>query len=381
MTPVEVRAGPAARPLWQRTRFWLALAGLLLVGGLVLVLVAPRPGRDLDPESAAKNGSKALAQVLRSYGVSVSRTSQLAVAAAVDGSTAVVVVAPDDYAPSQLATLVSGPARVVLLAPDPGALAVDPALQISSQTGAAPVPGCTAPGALAAGRVEFPASAMTYSSSAAGSIDCYDGALVIDGRLAVLGSADLLRNDALDGRGVAALDVNVLTADRTLDRVVWLLPGTDSAGPGAPTLWQLFPAGAHRAFVWAIAIGVVLVIWRARRLGPPVAEPLPVIVRAAEVVEGHGRLYRRAGARQRAANALRAGTAHRLARHVGLPRSAAPGDVAALVAATIGHDRTRVRFLLEGPAPDDDAALVELARALHELEAAAGLPPEEKGDE
>jgi hypothetical protein len=38
-----------------------------------------------------------------------------------------------------------------------------------------------------------------------------------------------------------------------------------------------------------------------------------------------------------------------------------------------------VRELLAGPAPADDAGLVDLARALQQLEEAAGGPPEEKG--
>ena len=53
---------------------------------------------------------------------------------------------------------------------------------------------------------------------------------------------------------------------------------------------------------------LVVGVWRGRRLGPIMTEPLPVTVRAAETVEGHGRLYHRLNARDRAANALRAGS-------------------------------------------------------------------------
>ena len=61
--------------------------------------------------------------------------------------------------------------------------------------------------------------------------------------------------------------------------------------------------------VLELFIAVVLVAgWRARRLGPVVEEPLPVVVRAAEVTEGRARLYRRAKARDRAANELRRAT-------------------------------------------------------------------------
>jgi hypothetical protein len=104
-----------------------------------------------------------------------------------------------------------------------------------------------------------------------------------------------------------------------------------------------------------------------------------VVVRAAEAVEGHGRLYRRAHAHARAAAALRAGTVQRLARHTGLPRTATAADVGALVAPLTGRDPSRLHELLAGPAPADDAGLLSLANALQELEAAAGVPPEEKG--
>ncbi len=82
----------------------------------------------------------------------------------------------------------------------------------------------------------------------------------------------------------------------------------------APTLlppwWQI---AVVQAFLGLVVVG----IWRGRRLGPILVEPLPVAVRAAETVEGHGRLYHRLGARDRAAEALRSGTRARLGRAYG----------------------------------------------------------------
>ena len=104
------------------------------------------------------------------------------------------------------------------------------------------------------------------------------------------------------------------------------MPGIDDAGSGSPSIWALFPPWAQRAFWWLLVVGVLLALWRGRRLGPVVTEPLPVVVRSAEVVEGHGRLYRRAGARERAAELLRAG--HRDpagAPRLGLDRRAGAG--------------------------------------------------------
>jgi hypothetical protein len=102
-----------------------------------------------------------------------------------------------------------------------------------------------------------------------------------------------------------------------------------------------------------------------------VTEALPVIVRSAELVEGHGRLYVRAGARDRAAAALRHATALRLAARLGLPRGAPAGQVAVAVAAVVGRSSAETAGILAGPPPVDDAGLMRLALDLDHLEAAA----------
>jgi hypothetical protein len=99
-----------------------------------------------------------------------------------------------------------------------------------------------------------------------------------------------------------------------------------------------------------------------------VTEPLPVVVRAAEAVEGRSRLYRAAGARGPAAEALRAATVDRLVRRVGAAPGGDPGGLVALVVERTGDDPATVHALLYGGAPEDDAALVRLADDLHVLE-------------
>jgi hypothetical protein len=168
------------------------------------------------------------------------------------------------------------------------------------------------------------------------------------------------------------LDINAITDSRRITSVVWLLPGTDTAGPGAASIWDLFPSGTYRVFWWLIAIGALVAVWRARRLGGVVTEPLPVVVRSAEVVEGHGRLYQRAGARDRAAAALRTAAAHRLGHRLGLPKGAGAEQVGLAVATLTARPPAEVVGLLAGPAPADDATLLRLAHELDTLEAAVG---------
>jgi hypothetical protein len=182
----------------------------------------------------------------------------------------------------------------------------------------------------------------------------------------VLGIAEVLTNDHLDEQGNASLALSLLGAH---NRLVWYLPA-----PGA------LPAGEQRSFYdlvpdavwWAVAQLVVAVLllglWRVRRLGPVVPEPLPVVVRSTETVEGRGRLYRRSGARDKAAAALRSASLRRLMPALGLPRGGIPATVADAIAGRTGLTAAEVSALLYGAAPTDDSALVRLAARLDDLE-------------
>jgi hypothetical protein len=366
-----MQAGPVIRPAWRRLRFWLAIAVLLVLAAVAVTGLTGGPPRPLDPSSASKSGSKALAALLEERGVRITRTAELA-AARRAGAT-VVVARPDTYRKPQLAGLRAAVGRVVLIAPPAESLAgVGDAGTVSGPT----PPDCAWPGAVAAGTVDLPEMTNRYSG---GAQSCYGGAVLRDEGLVVLGSAQLLQNRHLGDDGVAALDINAITDDGAVGNVIWLLPGAEATGAAARSYWQLFPDGARRAFWWLLLVGVLLVLWKGRRFGPVVSEPLPVVVRAAEVIEGHGRLYRRAGARDRAAGAMRAATTARLVSRFGLQRAAALPEVATAVAHATGRAPVDVAGLLAGPPPADDAGLLRLAGALDALEAAAGVPARTKG--
>jgi hypothetical protein len=123
-----------------------------------------------------------------------------------------------------------------------------------------------------------------------------------------------------------------------------------------------------RYVAWALAFAAfVVALWRGRRLGPVVAEPLPVIVHAAETTEGRARLYRRSRARDRAAAALRESAIGKLHKAHGIPRRAEPAAVVATVAARIGRDPAILSELLYGGPPIDDANLMFLSQQLDQL--------------
>jgi hypothetical protein len=154
--------------------------------------------------------------------------------------------------------------------------------------------------------------------------------------------------------------------------------GGGGGDSGTPPFWKLFP-------VWAwTGLGLLLLAWllyalaQARRLGPPVSEPLPVAVRAAETVEGRGRLYRRAKARDLALDTLRSSALQRLRPALGLPPDAPAPDVVAAVAAHTGWPAEEIDAVLYSTELADDADLVrrvgQVDQLLHTLTEMSGEP-------
>jgi hypothetical protein len=185
----------------------------------------------------------------------------------------------------------------------------------------------------------------------------------------VLGFPSALTNAEVTSAAHAGLAVRALGAS---PRLVWYHPGVgdltwgdDGGSAAGDSVW---PRAAGPVVALLGATVVLLALARGRRLGRLVPEPLPVVVRAVETTESRGRLYRRAGDRRRAAAVLRSAATERLRARLGLGRSEPLAVVVVAVAGATGRSPADVWALLAGPAPPDDAALVELARALTDLE-------------
>jgi hypothetical protein len=188
-------------------------------------------------------------------------------------------------------------------------------------------------------------------------------------RLVVLGTGTMLTNDRLDEDGNAALGLNLLGGDGSADELRWLVPSPGAGGDESAS--SVLPGWVLPALLELLFAGLLLALWRGRRLGPPVVEPLPVVVRAAEAVEGRSRLYRRAQARDRAAEALRTGALARMVPRLGIDLPAGgepPADaVVAAVASRSGRPDAEVFATLYGMPPADDAGLVGLADSLDSI--------------
>jgi len=382
----------------------LFLGLLVVLAGVVLAAAADRTTRGrLDPAAADDSGSRAVAQLLRAQGVAVDVVRTVAgIRGAGTGST-VLVAFPWRLGRGQLEAVRQSGADIVAVAPGPEALAAlasDVEIIALDEPVGVLEPSCDLPAARSAGRAELGgelyrargAATTCYSTDAgaaliqvasgtdpgpAGPPSAPDprptGAPPAARTITVLGAPDVLTNGALAEEGNAALALGLLG---TNPRLLWFLPGPEGPPVGQErSLGELVPPG----WLWGMAqlgvAAVLVALWRARRLGPVVTEPLPVVVRSAETVEGLARLYRRAGAREHAAEALRGATRARLAPLLGLGRVDRDGAAAlvAAVAARTGHPTAEVDTLLYGPAlygpaPLDDRLLVELADDLHACE-------------
>jgi hypothetical protein len=378
VTAVEERTtatGPTVASVARSARGPVLVAAAVLVVGVVVGLLSLRgQGGRLDPDSYSPAGSRALATLLEEGGVPVQRVDTVAGVRAADRTdTTLLVPFPEALADAELAQLADLAARVVLVAP--GQRALD-ALDLPVEAGP-PVgvelrqPACGLPAAERAGAVEI--GGITYTAQSAPAVACYASGgratlLHLPQRGAtVLGDGSFLTNEELDEQGNAALALGLLG---DTNRVVWLVPrpGRELPPGEQRPLSELLPAEVELGALWLLGVAGVLALWRARRLGPVVEEPLPVVVRAAEAVEGRGRLYRAAGARREAAEALRGASRERLLRRVALPPGAGRAEVVPVVARRAATDPGHVDALLYGGPPADDAALVRLAEDLRRLE-------------
>lgn len=380
-------AEPSARQVagrrWRASRG--ILAALLAMAVIAVILAALRPSTSaatLDPASPRPEGSRALAALLEQNGtrVDVARDTPAALAASGPGTT-VVVAHSERLTDRDLAGLRTSPANLVLVLPSPYALdelvpGVDATASVFSGVDA---PGCALGAAGLAGPVAFGES-IVYEAGSGGAVSCYgdeDGARLVQvqgpGRtVTVIGSTAPFVNESLEDAGNAALGMNLAGPG---DHTVWLMPDLPEPGTaaGGKSLAELVPFGVRLFFLELIVAVLLVALWRARRLGPVVAEALPVVVRSAETVEGRARLYRAARARDRAADALRAGARERIVPLLGLPRSAAQDPAAAqqivsAVAQRTSYEEAVVGGALYGPEPVDDAGLLALTDVLDDLE-------------
>lgn len=398
---------PALRsPLRRRSRRTVLFALVAAVAVLLLALSVggSSQGQPADPDSPARDGTRALVEVLRQQGVVVEvvRSIEAFESTPIDAGTTAVIgsFAYLGAAAAQRAAIhYSDAGRVVLLEPNERALAdLGVPLVAAGRTD-------TQLSARCSSTVAHPTDRLSGITSwyrtppgerpAAGLTRCFEqldatgapgdgssrgepgAAVVILGatgtrpETVVFGALAALANAAVTQESHAAIGLRLLSAH---PRVVWYYPGVTDLDVPDPNGRHLADAGrgvppwlTPGALLLSLAF-LAFALARGRRLGRIVPEPLPVVVRAVETTEARGRLYRRAADRGRAASSLRAGTRARLASRLGLPRGAAFPELLEAVARSANRPAQEILPLLDGPTPDNDSALLLLAQQLAQLE-------------
>jgi hypothetical protein len=376
-------AGPTTRSVFRTSRGPVLVAGGVALVALLLGLVAASgKAGELDPRAYDPSGAHALAALLQQRGtqVSVIGTVDDAERRADDRST-VLVPFPERLTPEELSRLTDIKGELLLVGAggqDLTSLRLPVAAGGEGLTDEVREPACDLPAATRAGTALV--GGPGYELSDARDVQA-TGCYATGGRASLLvlpalhrtllGSGAALSNAHLGQDGNASLALGLLTRS---SQVLWLLPeaGRSAAAQDHRTLRDLLPSGLNYALLELAVAAVVLALWRARRLGRVVVEPLPVVVRAAETVEGRSRLYRASGARDRAADVLRDAARDSATRWLRLGSSPDPAALVSAAAQRTGRPAGELELLLYGPAPGDDRALVRLASALrtftHDLE-------------
>ncbi|XAS66210.1 DUF4350 domain-containing protein [Micrococcaceae bacterium Sec5.7] len=357
------------------------MIGTVFAFALLITLAAQlQPRGDAVPLSAhnaAPDGAKAVVEILGRQGVDVQPSDSFkdtnAALAARPGSTVLLYDRNGFLDHARLQQLRNKGGRLVVVTPRLNTLTgLDTGIR---QAGVVPSwastlePGCSFSDPNAAGTVTAE-SGFLYTGSGV----CYrpagnDGGLYAssdDGRLIVLGSTNIVSNSRLDDHGNAALVLRTLGPTTDL---IWYLPGLAdvAAADSPPTLDELAPDWLAFLGPWLVFGAVLAMLWRGRRMGPLVFEPLPVVVKAIETVEGRARLYHDAHAVDRARDNLRAGALVRLAKALRLGAGAEAGDVVSAAARCLGRPVADTDALLNAH-PRTETELVHWAQKLDRLE-------------
>jgi hypothetical protein len=369
-----VGGGAGARSPVRRALPWVAV----VLGVALVVAVAGRgaeEGNPLDPASPGPLGTKGLVEVLRGLG------GRVTVSAGQPGTgTDTALLLSDDLTPQRRQGLLDWVRRggtLVVADPSSGVTRVEPAGSTRFGLLDAEIERrCAEPALRDAERVAAPGGVVFQIPEGQGAPGnrpdatqaCFprnDGAWLLvqplgGGTVVRLGGASALVNQELGEADNAILLASLLVpVEGTAVQVLQPpLPGGGTAGLGdliAPRV---------RLALWQLVLAfVLLALWRARRLGRPVAEPQPVQLPGAELVVAVGNLLQRAKGRGQAAGLLTDDLRRSLAERLGLPPSTPADQVADTVAERTGIPRERVLRTLTRTTPRDEAELVALSQA------------------
>jgi hypothetical protein len=355
-----------------------ALPWVGIVAGLVLLaVIVGSPRRDdgvlFGPESTAPLGTRGLVLLIESFG------AEVVVSPDVAPGTDVVLVLRDVLADERIDELARWVADGhTLVVADPISRLSAPVSGDESFLGLAPPTvsrGTCTIDALAGAASLVPQSGVRYEVERRQS--CFgdgDRAFVVaeprgDGTIVSIGAANVFVNDVLGEADNAALATSLL-APSPGTRVTVIPPQViDTEGTPAEdrSLLDVMAPGAQLAIVQLFLAFVAYAWFRARRLGRPVSEPLPVAISGSELVVAVGNLLQQQRSPDRAAVLLRRDLRRRLAERLGLSPQATAEVVADVAADRTAVDRARIYEAVADRPVGSDAALMELARSIDDI--------------
>lgn len=388
--PGSGTSSTTARGPWRRRLAWAVVVVVVVVVTWLITAQQASNSQALDPANPGPKGAQAVAEVLRHQGVDVTvvRSQRDYLDERIDSGTSVVVTRTNELSGTTAHTALEharSADRVVLLRADDNvvhgmSLPVDAVRDTTYTTMTAGCDVAEVPqeGQISRGEVRyeprsgakatvcFPPS-TTFSAGGSHSGYLVDLPSTADRpNVLLLGSGEVLQNDAVTDDDNAAVGLRSLGHS---PRLVWYVAdSTDIATGDASKPLPILPTWATPVLVLLATAVLALMVWRGRRLGRLVTEPLPVVVRAIETTESRGRLYRRAGDRGRALAVLRADTQRRLTTYLGLGPSTPVHEVAHAVADATGRPVDAVLAVLDGGPPTSDDALLQTADQLASLE-------------
>lgn len=176
----------------------------------------------------------------------------------------------------------------------------------------------------------------------------------------------MLSNAGLYDNGTATLATWSLAR---ADTVIWFQPNfqfdPDTDGQLSPV--QL-PDWVRMGLVWAVIVTGMFLLYRGRRSGPVITEPLPAEVPAAETTVGRGRMYAKAKHHRHALTVLQQSSMARLARLLQLGPQSSPDAVLAETAKQLGLPLAQVRALYALPTQLTTQQFVTWSNQLQDLE-------------
>ncbi|MBX3104631.1 MAG: DUF4350 domain-containing protein [Microbacteriaceae bacterium] len=373
---------PTLKGRLRSARFWLILSGaiLALVALMFLMLRPSYPDAKLSAESPTPQGSKALAEVLKSQGVEVVAANSMKQVREFSNSpsdTTIFLYDPNSFLSGlKLRELTRVADVIVVMNPTFNQmLTLTPEVAAAGKVSGSSSASCDFRPATQAETVTIDGYGFRLISPNDDSEVCFpsqDGTYSLiklkelDTTVIVLGTVSAFTNQEISKDGNAALAIGTLGSR---SRLIWMLPSITESDLGYAQLSDLAPKWITPLIAFSLIVFVTAGIWRGRRFGRLVPENLPVFVPASETVEGRARLYAASSAKLRALDSLRIGTISRLSKLCGLTNSATIDEVLSEVARLTKIPIAELNSLFLDLSPEGEKQLIQLSERLLEIEA------------